>query len=311
MHFVDAVREELSKAPRKRACCALAELAAMILASGGLVYRGAGKYGVSIHTESAAAASRGMSLCERFLGVRLTLQSAVSQQLGTHIRYDACADDADADILLEKLHLLDPAGPFGMRTTASNALLEKPCCQSAFLRGAFLGCGTVGDPQKAYQLEFALRDEALARQIFLVLKARGLSAKLGARKSQAIVYLKDGDSIGELFGQMSAFKAVTDIESIRVMKEVRMQINRQVNCDTNNVDRVIDAAEQQLSAIRYIDRRLGLDALEKPLRALARARLAHPDLSLADLGAALDPPLSKSGVNARMRRLKMIAEELV
>lgn len=309
-HFVDAVREEVSKAPKKHECCAMAEIAAMVLSCGGLTYRGANRYGLMMHTENASVASRCLKLCEKFMSVQCTLQSAVSLKLGEHTRYEILPPDEDSYILLQKLGLLDESAPFGMRSTLPDIMLQKPCCQAAFLRGAFLGCGTIGDPQKSYQLEFALGDEALAMQVTSVLDGLSIPAKQTARKSQIIVYLKDGDLISELLGHLSAFKSVTDLESIRVMKEVRMQINRQVNCDTSNVDKVIDASEQQLSAIRFIDKRLGIENLDSPLEALASVRLMYPDLSLSDLGALLDPPLSKSGVNARMRKIKLIAEEL-
>lgn len=309
-HFADAVREELSKAPKKHACCAKAEVAAMVLSCGGLTYRGAGKYGLLMHAENASVASRYLKLCDKFLSVTCTLQSVVSQKLGEHTRYEILPSDGDAHKLLKELMLLDKNAPFGLRSTLPGVVLKKPCCQAAFLRGAFLGCGTIGDPHKSYQLEFALGDEAFAAQVISVLDDLSIPAKQTARKSQYIVYLKDGDLISELLGHLSAFKSVTDLQSIRVMKEVRMQINRQVNCDTSNLDKVLDASEQQLSAIRFIDKRLGIDNLETPLAALARARIDHPDLSLSDLGALLIPPLSKSGVNARMRKLKLIAEEL-
>jgi len=308
--FAYDVREELARAPKKRECCALAEVAAMVLSSSGFTYRGAGKYGLSIHTDSASVASRYLKLCERFLAVRCTLQSVVSAKLGERVRYEIIPPEESVARMVDALGLYDPDAPFGMRFTLPESMIEKPCCKAAFLRGAFLGCGTVGDPMKSYQLEFAFGDEPLAEQAVAVLDGLSIPAKRTIRKTQSVVYIRDGDLMSELLSRLSAFKAVTDLESIRVMKEVRMQINRQVNCDTSNVEKMIDASEQQLAAIHFIDKRLGIDNLEEPLRILAHARRDYPDLSLSDLGEVLNPPLSKSGVNGRMRKLKLIAEEL-
>lgn len=309
-YFADEVREELARAPKKRRCCALAEIAAMVLSSGGLTFRGMGKYGISVHTENASVAGRYMKMFERFLGAKSTLRSAVSQKLGEHTRYEALPPDEDVAGMTHALQLLDPEAPFGMRTTVPEKMLVNPCCKSAFLRGAFLGCGTIGDPEKAYQLEFAFGDEALTDQTSELLETLSIPHKKTLRKTQFLIYLKDGEGIGDLLSHMAAYKAVTDLLSIRVMKEMRMQINRQVNCDTSNVDKVIDAAEQQIAAIRFIDKCVGIASLEPRLRMLAEIREKYPDRSLSDLGALLEPPLSKSGVNARMRKLKLIAEEL-
>lgn len=310
MSFSTNVREELSHTAVRRQCCALAEIGGMVLGCGGLSYRGKNRYGLVIQTENSAVSGRYFSMCQRWLNAVCEIHAVKTQQLGERTRYVLIPKDEDIPGMLDKLGLLDGRAPFGMRSTLPDAMFAHDECIIAFLRGIFLACGTVGNPEKAYQMEFAVGDEYLADQIRTRLMQIDIPAKQSVRKSQFVVYLKDGEYIAQALGLLGAHKALTDIESIRVMKSMRNDVNRQVNCDNNNLEKALLASERQTSMIQSIIKKIGMEAMPEPLREIAALRLNYPDATLSELGKLLDPPLGKSGVNARMRKLELLAEEL-
>ena len=179
------------------------------------------------------------------------------------------------------------------------------------MRGAFLAGGSLNNPEKAYHLEIAVGDEQLAGCIVKIMDGFGLNARLTQRKSQYLAYLKGSEPIADLLRLMGASGALLQLENVRIVKGVRNEVNRQVNCDQSNLDKTISAAQRQISMIRAIERKAGLDAIPPHLREIAELRLRYPDASLTELGGMATPSIGKSGVNARMRKLEALAEELV
>lgn len=210
-----------------------------------------------------------------------------------------------------------PATPRGRFTVEVAApvdsgpeVYERDCCGRAYLRGAWLSRGSVSEPEAGYHLEFvALRREP-AQSVLELLQRYGVSAGLTRRKSDYVVYIKGADGIAEWLRLTGAHGALLELEDFRVLKEMRNRINRLVNAETSNVEKVVTAALKQIDDIRIIDEHMGLGRLPSALREMARVRLEYPDASLRDLGRRFDPPLSKSAVNHRMRRLASIAEDL-
>lgn len=189
-------------------------------------------------------------------------------------------------------------------------LLSRTCCKRAFLRGAFLASGSISDPQKSYHFEIVCQEQSQAQLLQELYHAFELDAKIVQRKKYFIVYLKEGAQIVDALNVMGAYVALMNLENVRIFKEMRGSVNRIVNCETANINKVVGAACRQVEDIRYIQNKVGLDELPPALREMALIRLEYPDSSLKELGELCDPPVGKSGVNHRLRKLGEIAKKL-
>lgn len=204
----------------------------------------------------------------------------------------------------ELLAFTDPARAF-----TEKEVLSRDCCRRAFLKGLFLSCGTVTDPVKNYQLELLLQEKTLAEQVKSLLSGYEIKAKVLERKGYFVLYLKEGDRIADFLALIGASDSFFSMENVRVLKEVRNTVNRRVNCEAANLKKSAGAAVMKVRDIELISERIGFDRLPESLRQIAVLRMRYPDISLTELGQMLDPPLGKSGVNHRLRRLSKIAEE--
>ncbi|MEY8332322.1 DNA-binding protein WhiA [Lachnospiraceae bacterium 47-T17] len=200
------------------------------------------------------------------------------------------------------------------RATEISALIshgaEKMCCKRAYLRGAFLASGSISNPEKSYHFEIVCQSPAQAAHLQKLYKEFELDAKIVRRKKYYIVYIKEGAQIVDALNVMGAHVALMNLENVRILKEMRGSVNRIVNCETANIGKVVGAACRQIEDIRFIESRAGLATLPPALREMALLRLNYPDSSLAELGELCDPPIGKSGVNHRLRKLSETAGKL-
>lgn len=192
----------------------------------------------------------------------------------------------------------------------SRLIVQKDCCKRAYIRGAFLSSGSVNDPSKSYHYEITCEQEEMAYVLQGLFADFDVEAKMVRRKRHYVVYIKGASMIVDALNIMEAHKALMEMESVRVDKDMRNHINRKVNCDMANINKIVTTANRQIEDIRYIEQTKGLSFLKKNLREIAELRLEEPELSLAELGEALTPPVSKSGVNHRLKKISEIAEEL-
>lgn len=192
----------------------------------------------------------------------------------------------------------------------SPLLIKNSCCQRAFLRGVFLSVGSISDPSKAYHLEFVCPSMAKAEQVQNVVRGFDVDAKIVMRKKYVVVYVKEGAGIVDLLNVCEAHVSLMNLENLRILKEMRNSINRRVNCETANISKTVSAAARQISDIEYLRDHYGFSKLPEPLREMAEVRLENPDCPLKDLGQLLDPPVGKSGVNHRLRKLSELAESV-
>jgi DNA-binding protein WhiA len=174
----------------------------------------------------------------------------------------------------------------------------------------FLTAGSISDPNKFYHFEIVCANEDKATQLQGIINSFDLGAKLVKRKKNYVVYVKEGSQIVELLNIMEAHVSLMNLENIRIVKGVKNNVNRQVNCETANLNKVVAAAVKQTEDIRYIEQTVGLDSLDESLEELARVRLEHSDTPLKDLGQYLSQPLGKSGVNHRLKKISEIAEKI-
>ncbi|MCH4071357.1 DNA-binding protein WhiA [Pseudoramibacter sp.] len=188
--------------------------------------------------------------------------------------------------------------------------LSKQHYFKAYLRGLFLGCGSVSDPAKKYQLELNGSPSVFFENLSLILKDYGISCKARVRGGQGVLDFRGSDSIADFLSLIGASKASLRMTNVRIVKGVRNDVNRKVNCDVANLQKSAKAAGNQISAIRKIEAKTGLGVLPKPLREVAEMRLEHPELSVQELGALMDPPLRKSTLYYRMRKINKYADSL-
>ncbi|NLM72722.1 MAG: DNA-binding protein WhiA [Clostridiaceae bacterium] len=181
----------------------------------------------------------------------------------------------------------------------------------AYIRGCFLATGSISDPDKSYHLEITFANHMLTEEFIDFLKDFDIQARQIMRKGYYLAYLKEGQEIVDFLNVVGAHSSLMDLENIRILKDMRNQVNRIVNCETANLEKTVKAAYRQVENIKYINDHLGLDKLPKSLHDIAFLRLENPDISLTELGRLLTPPLSKSGVNHRLRKLDKIAEDLM
>lgn len=189
-------------------------------------------------------------------------------------------------------------------------LTPKECCRSAYLRGAFLGGGSMLDPKTRYHLEFDTKYEGYAERIHELLRRKGISAKITKRKGRFVVYIKEYSAIADTLGAMGAVGAAMEIYNISIEKEIRNTANRQANCEIANIEKTTKTAVAQIEAIRKIEKCMGFENLPETLKEIADIRCRFPDESLKELGERLNPPLGKSGVNHRLKRIEEIARNL-
>lgn len=214
-------------------------------------------------------------------------------------------DSADTKKIMETLKWDKLEGAI-----TNGLILQKVCCKRAFIRGAFLAAGSMSDPNKSYHFEIVSHTMEQAKQLQQAMISFGTDAKIVERKGHYVVYLKEGAQIVDMLNVMEAYVSLMKLENVRILKEMRNTVNRRVNCETANISKTVNAAVKQVKDIELIRDNMGLDELPDNLREIAYLRLEYPEAALKELGNYLDPPVGKSGVNHRLRKLSEIAEEL-
>ena len=195
-------------------------------------------------------------------------------------------------------------------SVVKNVVIQETCCKRSFLRGVFLASGSMSDPEKSYHFEIVCASMGKAQQIQKIMRCFALGAKIVSRKKSFVVYLKEGAQIVDVLNVMEAHQSLMELENIRILKDMRNTVNRKVNCETANINKTVSAAVKQIDDIRYIEETKGLDKLPEGLKDMALTRLTYPEASLKELGALLQNPVGKSGVNHRLRKLSEMAEEI-
>lgn len=312
MSFSSKVKNEIAKINDKESCCQIAELSALIKMNGTIQILGQNRIGIKLTTENAAIARRIFSLIKNNFDIQTRVSMTKNKQLKKNYSYTLLVDsDAASENILKKLSIMnETAGGYKINYKIPAAIIKNDCCKKAYLRGVFLGGGSISDPEKTYHLELVTSNEIYAEDIKNLINCYGLNAKIVVRKSNFVVYLKEGENIVDFLNIIGAHSALLDLENVRIYKEMRNNVNRIVNCETANLSKTVNAAMRQISNIKYIKESMGLNKLPKNLRDIAEARLLYQDASLKELGETIDPPVGKSGVNHRLRKLDELAEKL-
>ncbi len=305
--FSTEVRNELARLNEESTCCQRAELAAL-LRMGGAMVLGGGGVGMNFTSENAAVARKVLSLIKR--GVSLRTEVVVSRARRLKKNNSYLVKVTPSPHVKEVLLSLGILGGEGLNIGQDSPLLRKQCCRRAYLRGAFLGGGSVNRPEGDYHLELVSANPDFARTLAKVMKGCSLPVGLTERKQDYVVYLKGGDAITAFLQIIGAHNALLDFENVRVVKGMRNQVNRLVNCETANLQKTVNAAVRQAAGIQRLDSRGELEKLPKALQETARLRIAHPEASLQELVDLLDGKVSRSGLNHRLRKLEELALQL-
>ena len=300
MSFSNDVKNELSRIETNDVAGDKAELLGLLRMSGAIVIRGT-NVGIHFSTENAALARRALQLLKSNYQVQTEVVITRSRRLKKNNRYQVqVIPSPQVSTALFELQLLS------VESDLKNPLLENHDCKRTFLRGAFLGGGSISRPSSDYHLEMVTENEDFAHTIIKIMQSFSLKAKLTDRKNEYIVYLKDGESIINFLSVIGAHNAMMELENVRIVKEMRNNVNRAVNCETANLNKVVKAAVRQVRCIHYIDEHMGLAELPQPLQEVAKLRLEHQDVSLNDL-VEYSGGLGKSGINHRLKKLQEIA----
>lgn len=311
MSFSKKIKEELSRISSENRECQVAESAALISMCGAVVIDSRGRYALKIHTENLAVARKCFTLFQKSYNIETDVAIRINQEKHNVSYYVIVKDHEKALQILEEIHLLNETGDVEEELNPQkNILLQKKENQRAFLRGAFLTAGSMTDPEKSYHFEIACATREKAEQIQKLMQEFALDAKIVPRKKNFIVYLKEGTQIADALNVMGAHVALMEYENIRILKEMRNEVNRKVNCETANLNKTVSAAVKQIEDIKFIETSIGLGKLPEGLRSVAEARLSYPDASLKELGELVRPAVGKSGINHRLRKLSEMAEKL-
>lgn len=305
MSFSTTTKEELARLENKKACCDLAELASLVRMDGTLQISSNQQYSLNITTENASVARKIYNLAKGVLKLPVDIVVRRKLRLKKNNSYLVKIYPRGLEDL-QKLGLLNKAGE--IQKGINKSLVLKRCDQKAYLRGAFLAGGSISNPEGTYHLEIITNDAVLAADIVMLLNKFGLKAKISTRKNFYVVYLKESENIFKFLALIGAHDALFEFENIRILKGMRNQVNRIVNCETANLSKTVDAAVRQLENIRLIEETVGLKALPENLEATARLRLQYPHSSLKELGEMLK--VGKSGINHRLRKIEEIAEKI-
>lgn len=313
MSFSSIAKNEICRIVEDKDCCHLAEFSAILRMSGTIQIFGKQNIGFRIITENPAIARRVFTLLKTFFNIHTDILVKKNSSLKKNNVYmlDVSSAMGARDVLIRTGILKENEnGIISFNNKIGNEIIKKNCCKRAYLRGAFLGGGSLSNPEKTYHMEFVTNSLEHAEDLMKLINSFDLNSKVIQRKNNYIVYLKEGENIIDLLNVIGAHTALLNLENVRIYKEMRNNVNRLVNCETANMNKTVDASVRQGEAIRLIKDIAGLKRLPLGLREVAELRLNYPDLSLKELGEMLSPPIGKSGINHRLRRIEKIAEEL-
>ena len=295
MSFSSDVKQELCRSALSRRCCAQAE------AYGVLLYCNTFTAGeVRIVTESEPFALRLPQLFKK--AFRLSFDQGPERE-GKHVF--TITDPAK----LSAIRRVYGEEGGGLALHINFAVLEEDCCRHAFLRGAFLAGGSVTDPRKSYHLELATSHQSVSREMVALMREMELEPKAASRKGNAVIYFKQSDRIADLLTAIGAPVQGMEVINAKVEKDLRGSVNRRVNCDAANLDKAVEAAQKQIEAIYRLEERGMLEELPDKLKEAVDLRVAHPELTLAQLAELCDPPVSKPAFSNRLRKLMALAEQ--
>ncbi|MGN0329339.1 MAG: DNA-binding protein WhiA [Lachnospira sp.] len=308
MSFSSEVKKELEGKIDSARHCQIAEFAAIMGMSGRVRRSSGGDIQIELITENEIARSKFAALLLKIFNIEQTdiIELSVEGKSSSLI----VADPVYVAKILQTLKWTDDRFDSIEPVFVDPRIIQKDCCKKSFIRGAFISAGSISDPNKFYHYEIVCDYEEDAQNLKEMLCFFNLDAKVTTRKNSYIVYMKEGNNITDALNLMGAYISQMNLYNVMILKDMRNDVNRKVNCETANLNKTVAAAVKQIKDIEYISSTVGLDALKDNLKQVAIIRLENQDMSLKDIGDLLDPPVGKSGVNHRLRKISEIADEI-
>ncbi len=296
--FSKNLKIELSQLPYDCPDCMSAQVYGLLLFGNSL-----GEKTVTFTTEHKAVADRFVCDVIDITSAIVTLKYIGSRyHRGGKLYIASVEDELDSELINSRFE--------NTCDFSKAAFLQNDCCKSAFLRGVFMACGSVIDPNKEYHLEFVVHSRLLAESLADFIRALGIPIKLTVRKGISVLYLKESENIEDMITLMGGVRSSLEIMNVKIVKDVRNKINRVTNCETANIGKTVAAAAEQIEDISYIKQRKGLGFLPDDLREIAELRLENPEMSLKEMSESLGHSISRSGINHRLKRIQAAADEL-
>ena len=311
MSFSSEVKAEIASSIPSARHCRAASLAAILACTGRWEESPAGDYRLFLNTDAREVTRKCFTLVRKTINISTVSFSPATGEC-REMRGWSQVDLPPAAVrkLARTIGLCDGEGNLRRDSEAvvPPALLQRSCCRKNYVRDMFLCCGSVSDPRKEYNLEWSCSSREQASQLQEVLLSFGKEARVVLRKKFCVVYVKDSTDIVDLLGLMGAPVSMMEMENQRILKELRNHVNRRVNCEAANIGKTVSASTKQIADIQYLEEKGILKTLPESLRKMAELRMQYPDTPLRELGDLAVPPIGKSGVNHRLRRLSGIAE---
>lgn len=310
MSFSLEIKEELETRIDTAKHCQIAEFAAIMAFCGKVRRRTGGLMGLELTTENEVV---------RRKVVELAIKAFSASEESFEVEYEGknnriinifINDEKLIAKILMAIKWCDDNFTVVEPVFVNHRIIQKECCKRAFIRGAFLAAGSISDPNKSYHYEIVCEYEEDAVQMQELLKFFNLDAKIIQRKRNYVTYIKEGNNITDVLNIMGAFVSQMKLYNVMILKGMRNDVNRKVNCETANLNKTIEAAVKQIRDIEYVRDTVGLESLSDGLREVAEIRLKNPDMKLKDIGELLNPPVGKSGVNHRLRKISEFAQKL-
>lgn len=296
--FSRLVKQEIFRSEISDNCCVRAEFLGLILFGAQTVEKNL----IRFVTENPDVMGRFVELA-RWMGVEAVIRQTNDKSLRYFIEL---TDTVKIAQLLYDLSILDSSGEIIFHIVPEK--VKKTCCKRAFLRGALMGAGVVSDPNKNYNLEIVTPNSKLCDELIYMLSSINFDFHKIVRKNKYVAYIKNSEQISDILSLLGAYKSQMELLNIKIEKEIRNDVNRTANSETSNIIKIINASVDQIQAIQKIEKRIGLNNLPEDLREIALLRLENKELSLSELGKLLNPPLTKSGVNHRMKKILKYSE---
>lgn len=312
MSFSIKVKNELANHISNATHCRIAELAALISMCGSVIIDENNDYKIRIKTETQPTAEKIKKLLWKTFKVDVDISTRENAYSKVGRTYTLLVGDHQQALkILQATKLINENNEIGENfSITNNIVIMKDCCKRAFIRGAFMAAGSISDPNKSYHFEIKCNSEKKAKQLIELLENYNIDGKMVARKGGYVVYIKEGEGIVDVLNVMEAHVSLMEMENVRILKGMSNYYNRQVNCETANIKKTVATSVRQIDDIDFIIQNKGIDYLPEKLQDIAWVRKENPDASLQELGEMLDPPLGKSGVNHRLRKICQIAQEL-
>lgn len=312
MSFSSKVKREICRLETNEKEEVLAELSAIMKGCGTVGMSGDTGINFQISTENPAIARRIFKLLKEMFNVNSKLLVKRSNSLKKNNLYVVQINKGENVIeILDRVKVLDSdTGYLNIDYNIPKEIIKNDSCKKAYIRGAFLGSGSISNPERAYHVEFVAHDLDYANNLSKLINSYKIKSKVIGRKNSYIIYIKEGEQIVDILSIIGAYSALLEFENIRIMKELRNNVNRIVNCETANLSKTVNASVRQIESIKLIQKEIGLTRLPQNLRDVAEIRLSYPNESLKELGEMMSPPIGKSGINHRLRKVEKIAGEL-